>query len=275
MIHWNVSPALFEIGGFSPRWYGLCFAFGFVVAYWILREKVFRKEAYKIEDLDSLLMHTILGTVIGARLGHCLFYEPEYYLHYPLKILFIWEGGLASHGGTAGVLISTYLFMRKHKQYTWAWLVDRMCLVIGFVAGMIRVGNVMNSEIYGKPTDLPWAFVFERVDQIPRHPTQLYEALSYFAIFVFIQIYWTRAKHIGKAAVFGWFFILVFTSRFFLEFTKEAQASFEIGWPIKMGQILSIPFVLAGLYFVLKSRKLEDTRSLSGHQKKRKNSKKS
>jgi len=189
MIHWGPSPEIFTIGPFSPRWYGLFFAIGFVVAYQILRKNVFEKEGRPVEDLDKLFLYTVVGTVVGARLGHCLFYEPAYYLTHPLKILMIWQGGLASHGGTIGVLISSYLFIKKHPQYGWWWIVDRMCLVIGFVAGMIRLGNFMNSEIYGKPTDVPWAIIFERVDQLPRHPTQLYESLSYFLIFVGLQIY--------------------------------------------------------------------------------------
>lgn len=253
MIHWNPSPEIFSIGGFGPRWYGALFASGFLVGYFLLK-KIFREENKPVEHLDTLLMYSIFGTIIGARLGHCLFYEPAYYLQNPIEILFVWKGGLASHGGTVGVLLAVYFFLKKYPQYSLIWLLDRYALVVGFEAAMIRLGNLMNSEIYGRPTQAPWAFVFERIDSIPRHPTQLYEALTYLLIFFILQIYWKYRKFkMGSGALFGWLMVLIFSSRFFIEFTKTAQADFERDWPIKMGQILSIPFIALGVFLVWRS----------------------
>lgn len=255
MIHWSPDPVIFTLGPLSPRWYGFCFAFGFAVSFFLIR-KIFKQENKKLEDLDTLLMYSIAGTIIGARLGHCLFYEPAYYLSHPLEILFVWKGGLASHGGTLGMLFVVWLFLKKHPSYTWWWLVDRMCVVIGFTAGMIRMGNLMNSEIIGLPTNMPWAFIFERVDELPRHPTQLYESISYFLIFLFLYSLWKKKSDIlYNSVVTGLFMILVFSARFFLEFTKTNQAAFEEHLPLTMGQILSIPFVAFGIYLIATSRK--------------------
>jgi len=270
MIHWNPDPVIFTLGPLSPRWYGFCFAMGFAVAFFLIR-RIFKQENRSLADLDSLLMYSIVGTIVGARLGHCLFYEPAYYLSHPIEILFVWKGGLASHGGTLGMLFVVWLFLKKHKTYSWWWLVDRMCVVIGFTAGMIRVGNFMNSEIVGLPTEVAWAVVFERVDQLPRHPTQLYESIAYFAIFGFLYLLWKkRSEVLHNSVITGLFMILVFSSRFLLEFTKTNQAAFEESLPITMGQILSIPFVLFGIYLIVTSRRRGLARPNIKHSKKNK-----
>ncbi|MBF0443491.1 MAG: prolipoprotein diacylglyceryl transferase, partial [Oligoflexales bacterium] len=181
-LTWNVDPEIFRIGSFGPRYYGLLFAAGFLVGYQIM-QSVFRRENRKEEDLSSLLFHLMIGTIVGARLGHCLFYEPSYYLSNPIEMLYIWKGGLASHGGTIGVLLSIWLYTNNHKDQSLLWLTSRLTVPCAFASFCIRLGNFFNSEIIGKPSNLPWAIVFQRVDNIPRHPAMLYEALLYLLVF--------------------------------------------------------------------------------------------
>lgn len=251
-IHWNASPELFKIGPLSLRWYGLLFALGFVLGYLIM-QKIFIKENKSQKDLDALTVAMILGTVIGARLGHCLFYEPAYYLSHPEKILFVWEGGLASHGGAIGIFIALYLYIRKRPHINFLWLLDRLTIVTALAACFIRLGNFFNSEIYGAPSDLPWAVVFIRVDDVPRHPSQIYEALAYFLIFVYLFIYYKRNYNkLRNGFMFGMFLVLVFGFRFFVEFLKAPQVEFETQMLLNMGQILSIPFIVLGVYFLIK-----------------------
>lgn len=244
---WDFSPEIFKIGSFAPRWYGLMFAIGFMVGY-SLMQKVFRIEGKNEEDLSSLLMHLMLGTIIGARLGHCLFYEPDYYLSNPLEILFVWRGGLASHGGTIGVLFSVWLYKLKHPDQGYIWLADRLAIGVAFTAGCIRVGNFFNSEILGKPSDVPWAMIFTAAgDNTPRHPAMLYEALSYFLLFaiLFWMYFKTKAPQI-KGRMIGLMLGGIFLARFLIEFVKENQVPFENELPLNMGQLLSIPFILLG-----------------------------
>lgn len=189
---WNVDPVIFQIGGFGLRYYPLCFIIGFTVGY-LYTEKRFLANGFTKEQVDSMLTHLILGTIIGARLGHCLFYEPEYYLSNPILILKVWQGGLASHGGIAGILTAIYLYLRKWKSMSFFWLVETMIPPIMFTLGMIRIGNFFNSEIIGKITDVPWAVIFERVDPNPRHPSQIYEAIGYFAIAA-IMYFWCNKE---------------------------------------------------------------------------------
>lgn len=244
---WNIDPEIFQLGAFAPRWYGLLFAAGFLVGYQLM-QYVYRVEDKKEEDLSSLLLHVMLGTVIGARLGHCLFYEPEFYLRHPLEILFIWKGGLASHGGTVGVMFAVWLYCRKHPDQTYMWIADRIAAPIAFAAGCIRLGNFFNSEIIGKPSDVPWAIVFERIDNLPRHPAMLYEALSYFMLaFVLWMLYLRKKSDVRPGSLIGLMFIWIFTARFFIEFVKENQVEFESGMALNMGQLLSIPFVILGI----------------------------
>lgn len=258
-IWWQVSPEIMKLGPFSLRWYGLLFALAFVFGYIILT-KVYQREKKPLEDLEQLSIYVILGTVIGARLGHCLFYDPAYYLTNPVEILKVWQGGLASHGAAIGILTSLYLFSRKKKDQNMIWILDRLVIVVALGGALIRLGNLFNSEIIGKATDLPWAFVFVRVDEIPRHPTQLYESLFYFLSFIILYlIYNKKSSSLRPGYLFGLFLILIFGFRFFIEFLKENQSAFESALPINMGQILSIPFVILGLYFMLRKKKVIST----------------
>jgi prolipoprotein diacylglyceryl transferase len=260
VIEWGPSPEIFSLGPVTIRWYGLFFALGFIVGYQIM-ERIFKRERYDVSKLDSLLLYLILGTTIGARLGHCLFYEPDIYLAHPLRILYIWEGGLASHGGTIGNLIAMWLFVRRYPEFSYLWLVDRLSYPIALAASFIRLGNVMNSEILGLPTNGHWGIIFTLRDHIPRHPAQLYESFSYFATFLIMRhFYWKTDVTRFRGRMFGIFLCCVFGARFIIEHFKENQVPFENALALNMGQLLSIPFVLVGVYLIVtsKNRKVED-----------------
>ncbi|UCG29008.1 MAG: prolipoprotein diacylglyceryl transferase [Bacteroidales bacterium] len=252
-IDWNVNPEIFRIGNFAIRWYGLLFASAFLFGYLIM-SKFFKKEGIRIEVLDKLTIYMAIGTIIGARLGHCLFYEPSYYLSHPVEILMIWKGGLASHGAAIGILIALYLFAKSEKK-PFLWVVDRIVIVTALGGFFIRTGNLMNSEIYGIETTLPWGFVFIRnAEVVPKHPTQIYEALCYLIIFgILYLIYIQRKAEVKGGLLFGLFLILVFLARFLIEFIKEDQVGFESGMTLNMGQWLSIPFILTGIGLVIRS----------------------
>lgn len=248
-IHWGISPDIFSLSFLTLRWYGLLFAAGFVIGYRIM-EWVFKSENINIKLLDSLTMTMVFSTVIGARLGHCLFYQPAYYLANPIDIIKVWEGGLASHGAAFGILIGLYIFVKRFPEIKLIWVLDRIVITIALAGFFIRMGNLMNSEIFGLPTDVSWAFIFDNVDNIPRHPTQIYEAFSYLTIFIFLFFKYKNNKvNLKKGYLFGYFMMLVFSARFIIETFKENQVPFESILPINMGQILSIPFILAGIYF--------------------------
>ncbi|MEI6576451.1 MAG: prolipoprotein diacylglyceryl transferase [Bacteroidota bacterium] len=250
-IHWNVSPEIFRIGAFAIRWYGLFFALSFYIGYIIIGD-MFKRENVPATMLDTLSLYMILGTVIGARLGHCLFYQPEIYLKNPIEILKIWEGGLASHGAALGILFAIYLFARKSR-LTYLYVLDRIVIVVALAGFMIRMGNLMNSEIYGKMTTLPWAFIFLRSDfmMIPRHPTQIYEGLAYILLFLGLYVtYRKKGTQMQEGLLFGWFMVILFGLRFILEFLKEPQVDFENKLTFNMGQGLSIPFILCGIYIL-------------------------
>jgi phosphatidylglycerol---prolipoprotein diacylglyceryl transferase len=257
-ITWNVSPEIFSIGTWTIRWYGLLFASSFFFGYLVLL-KVFNKEKIPVKLLDELTTYMIIGTVLGARLGHCLFYEPSYYLRHPLKILMVWEGGLASHGAAIGIILTIIIFSRVNK-LSFFWVIDRIVIVVALSGLLIRTGNLMNSEIFGVPTTLPWGFYFlrssvpeEALD--PRHPTQLYEGLSYLLIFLFLwRYYYLKDGKPSPGFLFGMFLILVFGVRFIIEFVKEPQVGFEQSMFLNMGQLLSIPFLLTGIILVLYSK---------------------
>lgn len=254
-INWNVSPEIFRIGPVAIRWYGLLFALGFVIGYQIMT-KFFLKEKRPLKDLEALTITMIVGTIVGARLGHCLFYDPVYYLSNPVKILKIWEGGLASHGAAIGILLALWYYTKKHPKYTMLWLLDRIVIVVALAGAFIRLGNFFNSEIIGTPVSLPWAVIFTRIDTIARHPAQLYESLSYLLIFIYLfRSYYKFDGKIPKGRFFGIFLILVFSARFIIEFFKEVQSPFEHNLPLDLGQLLSIPFILAGIYFLWRSWK--------------------
>ena len=257
-IHWNVDPEIFRIGSWAVRWYGLLFASGFFFGYIILT-RIFNKENIEIKYLDELTTYMILATVVGARLGHCLFYEPSYYLHNPVKILMVWEGGLASHG--AGIaIVATLLIYSYIRKFNFLWVIDRIVIVVALAGCCIRLGNLMNSEIFGIQTTLPWGFYFLRTLNpgempVPHHPTQLYEAFSYLMIFGYLLWYYYKKE--GKPSngfIFGMFLILVFGIRFIVEFLKEPQVGFEKNMILNMGQLLSIPFVIAGIILVIYSK---------------------
>ncbi len=261
-IHWNINPEIFRIGGFGIRYYSLMFGMAFLFGYLIL-SKIYKRENVSIHLLDKLTIFIVLGTLIGARLGQVFFYEFDYYKHHLLEIVlpfsinqgnFEWTGyqGLASHGGAIGILIALEWYCKKYKQ-SFLWVIDRLVVVVALSGFFIRIGNLFNSEIIGKPTNLPWAFIFEKVDFIPRHPSQLYEAIAYLLIFfVLWKLYQTKGLQLKKGFLFGLFLVLVFAARFFIEFTKENQEAFENALPINMGQILSLPFIIVGVYFLLR-----------------------
>lgn len=254
-IYWNVSPEIAKLGPFTLRWYGLLFALAFVFGYLILT-KIYKLEKKSAADLEQLSIYVILGTVIGARLGHCLFYDPVYYLSHPIEILKVWEGGLASHGAAIGILISIYLITKKQKDKTMLWILDRLVIVVALGGALIRLGNLFNSEIIGKPADLPWSFIFARVDDVPRHPAQLYESIFYLITFGILYFtYLKTQKKFKQGYLFGFAIVLIFGFRFFVEFLKENQSAFEKGMILDMGQILSIPFVIAGFYFMFRKTK--------------------
>ncbi|MDI9880328.1 prolipoprotein diacylglyceryl transferase [Flectobacillus longus] len=270
-INWNIDPVIFMLTPTFPiKYYGILFALGITIAFLIVK-KIYQYEGKSIEELDSLLIYIVLSTVLGARLGHCLFYEPEYFLNHPLEIIlpfkkidgayhYIGFQGLASHGGTIGVLLSIILYCFKFKTPL-LQVLDRVAIAAPIAGAFIRLGNLMNSEIYGVPTDGTWGFIFLQDDTIPRHPTQLYEALAYLCIFLFLWIIYQKTELLRNSGVmFGVFLILVFTARFFIEFFKENQVSFENQMSLNMGQLLSLPFVILGLGLLvwrfLKSKKL-------------------
>jgi prolipoprotein diacylglyceryl transferase len=216
---------------------------------------VFKNENKPEEKLDSLLIHLVLGTVIGARLGHVLFYDPEYYFSHPLEIVMVWKGGLASHGGGIGVLTAIYLFCKKHG-FSYLWSVDRLAIPVALTGAFIRLGNFFNSEILGIPSSVPWAVIFSRIDQIPRHPVQLYESFTYAVIFVVLLLIYKKKDHNPQPGLLiGVFLVMVFTARMLLEGLKSKQAAFEPAMSLSMGQWLSIPFLLAGIFFVYRAIK--------------------
>lgn len=252
MIHWDVDPDLVAFGPLRVRWYGLMFLLGFSLGYRIVKKMCLR-EGKPTELLDTLLVYLVAGTTIGARLGHCLFYEPDYFLAHPLDIFKIWQGGLASHGGGAGVLIALWLFSRKYKEFPLIWLMDRIAAPVAMTGGFIRIGNLMNSEILGRASDVPWAFIFERVDKIPRHPTQIYESLSYFFVFWVTYAVYKRNSRPPRGLLLGMVFTGLFVARIIWEFFKENQEPFEAGMLLNMGQLLSLPYIAFGIFLVIRA----------------------
>lgn len=262
-ITWTVDPILFHLGSIKVAWYSIFFGVSLIIIGYAIVEKMWQHEQLPERWLNYLFLYTILGTIVGARLGHCLFYDPQYYLANPLEILQTWKGGLASHGGVIGIIICIYFYSKKVTHKSMLWTFDRLVVPTGLVAGMIRLGNLMNHEIYGHPTDLPWGFRFitnipqwqagaDPIFSLPSHPTQIYEALAYFAIFgICMYLYWKRDIEKRTGLLFGIFMIWVFTFRFFVEFVKNPQESFEYGMTLNMGQLLSIPFILVGIASVV------------------------
>ena len=260
-IHWNPDLIICHLGPIAIRWYSTCWLIGLLLAYLIVKH-LYKVQKVADEKFDPLFLYCFIGILIGARLGHCIFYEPGYFLssgqhmvEMLLPIRFASDGswhftgyeGLASHGGTLGIILALLLYCRNMKMNVW-FVVDTISIAVPTTACFIRLGNLMNSEIIGKVTDVPWAFIFERVDMMPRHPGQLYEAIAY-ACFFFVMWYFWKKHHnwVGTGFFFGLDLALIFTFRFFIEYTKEVQEAFEAALPIDMGQILSIPFIIIGV----------------------------
>ena len=263
-ITWDADPVAFNLPFIGEiRWYGIAFVIGFMIGLWIV-QKVWKFEQLDNDWYDKLFFFVIIATVVGARLGHVLFYNPGHYLSNPVEILHFREGGLASHGGTLGIIIAIWIYSRTITRRSMIWTFDRLCLPIGFVAALIRLGNLMNSEIYGHPTTLPWAFKFIRssdwhvapINGLPCHPTQLYEAAFYILTScVCLWLYWKKSAYKYRGLIFGVFLIGIFLSRFFVEYVKNIQEDFEEGMFLNMGQLLSIPFIIAGFWYLYKGWK--------------------
>ena len=255
MITWDVSPDIIELGPFTIRWYGLLFAASFVVGLKIM-QNIFEKEGKSDKDLNDLFWYMIISTIIGARLGHCFFYNPAYYLQHPLEIFMTWKGGLASHGAAVAIPIAAYLFAKKKKNVSFLWVMDKVVITVALAAVFIRTGNLMNSEIIGAPTDVAWSFLFPRAEAnpVPRHPSQIYEILAYGATFITLfRIYTKKTWKLPDGLLFGVFLTMIFGSRIIIEFYKKNQTYFEEGMALNMGQILSIPLVLIGIFLIYKA----------------------
>lgn len=285
-ITWNVDPVLIDLGALQIRWYGLLWALGFFIGYFVMR-RIYKKERMTDDSMDKLLVYMLVSTVVGARLGHCLFYEPQEYLTHPLEMLKLWEGGLASHGGAFGILIGLGLYVRNYnkskkgkdnlQKINYIWILDRVVVAVCLVGSLIRVGNVMNHEIYGTPTSLPWGFVFMRGAEqfcgtfdnytacyawdapcppsqwLPCHPTGLYEAFfCLVAMCILLWMYYKRdLGHKQPGLMFGTFLVIIFGSRILIEFLKNVQVDFERDMVFDMGQWLSIPFVVVGIGMIV------------------------
>lgn len=255
-ITWNADPVIFSLGPIALRWYGLAFAIGFIVGYNIVA-KMFKHEGAPEKWLGVLLTYIVVATIIGSRLGHIFFYQWDYYSQHLDEIFKIWEGGLASHGGTIGNIIAILLFSWFVTKKNPSWTFDKLVVPVALVGGLIRLGNLMNSEIYGGVTDLPWGFVFVRDGQtLPMHPTQIYEALCYFALFgLLMWMYWKKNAQERPWLITGVFFIGIFLPRFLIEYVKNVQVGKEVEmiaeYGINMGQLLSIPFIIIGVVMVV------------------------
>ena len=275
-ITWNPSLDAFHIGPLSFRWYSLCWLIGLAFAYIVVR-RLYKDQKIANEKFDPLFIYCFLGILVGARLGHCLFYQPGDYLtsvrgfiemllpiHFTSPDGWDWKltgyEGLASHGGTLGLMLALWLYVKRTKVPLWQVL-DNIAIATGITACFIRLGNLMNSEIIGSTTTVPWAFIFESRDMLPRHPAQLYEALAYGLLFFFMLWLYKRQKtKVGTGYFFGLCLTFIFTFRFFVEFFKKEQVDFETGMPLDMGQLLSIPFVILGVWCIWRAKKQEKTK---------------
>lgn len=259
VVHWNASPFIFTIGSFGVRWYSILFVVGFVIG-WFMFVRFYKREGMPADKLMDPLLYTLaIATLVGARLGHCLFYAPDYYFGSAegfAEIFMPWKGGLASHGGAIALLLAMWWYSSHYgKKYgfDFLWMMDRLVITVCFAGALIRLGNLFNSEIYGDATNLPWGFIFERNHEtLPKHPTQLYEALSYTVLgIVLLALYDRKLPRLRRGTIFGIFLIVLFGMRFLIEFIKEPQEAFEESMTLDMGQWLSIPFILAGIVLLL------------------------
>lgn len=261
-IHWNVDPVIFSIGNLGIRWYSLLFVSGFILGYYIFTWFL-NREKVDIKVLDPLLYTLLIATIVGSRLGHCIFYQPDYYFGSPegfLEIFQPWKGGLASHGGAIAIMLAMIWYARRYGRtagFDYFWIMDRLVITVCFAGAAIRLGNLFNSEIYGDATSLPWGFIFERNGEVlPKHPTQLYEAFSYLVLgFILLWIYKVHLDRLKRGELFAIFMMALFGIRFMIEFIKEPQVGFEEQMVLNMGQILSIPCILFGLIVLIWSLK--------------------
>ncbi|WP_428738940.1 prolipoprotein diacylglyceryl transferase [Sulfurimonas sp.] len=251
---WNADPVAFSFGEMSVFWYGILFALAMLSGLEIMKW-IYRYEKLNSQQLDTIFLYVVIGIVIGARLAHCFFYEPAYYLAHPLEILYVHKGGLASHGGGLGALIGIYVYKRKYT-LNFIWFLDKIAIPTAIFAFFVRLGNFMNSEILGRSTDLPWAIVFARVDNIPRHPAQLYEAFAYLFIAILLFIIYIKSQNrLKDGFLFGLFLVLVFIVRILVEFVKVRQADYATDMMFSTGQYLSVPFILIGAYLMYRALK--------------------
>ena len=250
-IHWNVNPEAFSLGPLTVHWYGVLYGCAFIVSYYAFKD-LLKFDKLPEDFADRALIYMILGTVIGARIGDCFFYHPKYYLQHPFEIFSVWKGGLSSHGGAIGILTALYIFARK-LQKPYIWILDRVVIVIGVAGFFIRMGNLMNSEIYGYSTTLPWGFIFERNGEtLPKHPTQIYEALYYALTYLVLRFVYRKSDNRPRPfLIFGLFLIMVFGFRFCIEFIKNPQEEFEQNMLFNMGQYLSMPFIILGIIMLI------------------------
>ena len=261
-ITWTANPVLFQLGFFAVRWYRLMFLIGFTIGYYIIY-KMFKHEGARQVWIDKLLIYVAIATIVGSRLGHVFFYQWDYYSQHPLDIIKIWEGGLASHGGTIGIIIAILLYSKYVTKKSPIWTFDRLVVPVALVGALIRIGNLFNHEIYGHDTTLPWGFRFienlhgwmagaDPIFTAPCHPTQIYEALAYLALFSLLMVmYWKYNCQERKGLIFGVFLTWLFSARFFIEFIKNVQVEFEEGMALNMGQWLSVPFIIAGVVLII------------------------
>lgn len=266
-ITWTLDPIIFQLGGLRVGWYGVLFAVGLIIFGGGIVARMWKHEGLSESSYNWLVVYILVATVVGARLGHCFFYEPEYYLAHPLEILQTWKGGLASHGGVIGIMIAVYYYSKKISKQSMLWTFDRLCVPTGLVGAMIRLGNLCNHEIFGHATDVPWAFRFienipqwqmgaEPIFTAPSHPTQIYEALAYLLTFaVCMWLYWKKDAHKHEGFIFGVAMIMIFVARFLIEFVKNDQVGFEAEMKLNMGQWLSVPFIILGIVAIIYSLK--------------------
>jgi phosphatidylglycerol---prolipoprotein diacylglyceryl transferase len=260
VIEWQVSPIFLDLGFIELRWYSIFFALGVALAYW-LAYRYFRQAGISDADFDKLSLWVIVGGIVGARLGHCLFYDLAYFSQHPLEIIlpfrfspqfqFVGYQGLASHGGAIGVLLALLVAHLRLAHISTLFILDVLALGVPLTGAMIRTGNLMNSEMIGKASEVSWAVVFKTLDDLPRHPAQVYEALAYLLIFSLLHLYFKRFYPLGQGRIFAWFLILLFSARFAIEFFKENQVAFEQGLWLNMGQILSVPFIGLGIILLI------------------------
>jgi prolipoprotein diacylglyceryl transferase len=261
-MSWNINPVIVQLGPVALSWYGLFFAGGFLVGLQVM-QWIYRREGRRVAELDRLLWFVLAGTLIGMRLAHCLIYDPQYYLAHPWEIPQFWLGGYASHGGAVGLLLAVYLYCRAPGMPSYLWLLDRLAISAVIAGAFIRVGNFFKSEIVGTPTDSIFGVVFQRVDEFPRHPVQLYEAAAYLATFAILVAVYRRKPMPCDGVLTGLYLILVFAARFGLEFFKTPQAVYEAGATLSVGQLLSVPFVLAGLVLIWRSSRTTAPRNVN------------